>query len=40
MHVCAQEDAKEAFCQLLRDSKVGSESSWEQAMRNIANDAR
>lgn len=35
-----QEDAKEAFCQLLRDKKIGSESSWEQAMRNIAGDAR
>ena len=38
--VWEQEDAKEAFCSLLRDKKIGSESSWEQAMRNIAGDAR
>ena len=37
---CIQEDAKDAFKQLLRDKKITSESTWEQAMRLITNDSR
>ena len=35
-----QEDAKDAFKQLLRDKKIGSDATWDQAMRLITNDSR
>lgn len=35
-----QEDAKDAFKQLLRDKGIGSDVTWDQAMRLITNDPR
>ncbi len=35
-----QEDAKDAFKQLLRDKGISSEATWDQAMRLITNDSR
>ena len=35
-----QEDAKDAFKQLLRDKQIGSDATWDQAMRLITNDSR
>ena len=37
---CMQEDAKDAFKQLLRDKGISSEATWDQAMRLITNDSR
>ena len=36
----AQEDAKDAFKQLLRDKGINSDTTWDQAMRLITNDSR
>ena len=35
-----QEEAKDAFKELLADKDIGSDSSWEAAMRLIINDRR